>query len=952
MPDLQGSNRRELSLSDNDWADIERVYFQALELPESERAAFLDQECHDQPALAEEVRQLLDATGDQQALTIESELLTENPLPQADRSGEEVGGYQLEERIGLGGMGEVYRATRVEVGFDKPVALKLLRPEHRSEETIRRFRAERHILARLDHPAIVPIMDGGLLDDGQPWYVMPLITGAPITEFCARESLDIRARVRLFLRICDGVQYAHRNLVVHRDLKPSNILVTDEGAPQLLDFGIAKLLERGDTQHTLAETRTGSWLMTPDYAAPEQVLEKHPTTSVDVYALGILLYEILTGTNPQASAGGPRTEQLQRICEVDPPLASRSARPEDVRLIVGDLDRIISMALRKEPERRYASVADLADDLRRWLDELPVRARPDTLRYRTTKFVRRNRTAVFTAGALLVGLISVAAFATYQARVIATERDQVELERDRAQHVVNVLTDLFRTTDPTLNPGGDTLRVAEFVEQSGTQIMEDLESQPLIRAEMMHVFGNVNRNRSQFEEAERFLKSALDTQVELAGWDDARTVRFFHSLAVLNKEMGRPEAEEMLRESLSRHEARYGPQSLQVADVKLDMASGIANPAGALAVAESGLELQKQFAPKDTAALAAALNQVGIQHYRNSNYQQAFEHFEQAYELAVPVLGERNQKILSYLGNMSAAAGQWGIDLDRAVETERRILEIQREVHGPVSHPVATNLNNLATYLVLTYRIEEAIETFLDAYSIYRQIFGQRHPQVANTARNLCVTSIILTADPPHDLVGSSESGWSETGAPESGASTTGWSGTHLARKDAAIAFAQAWADSAVAASRDIVPYGPSESVIYEMLPPWVRIQSERATEAIPMLEAVLSGIPESDSTQTMNRYIIEMCLAMANLEDGRLETAQEFFASAEPLAQGTELPKPSRMEARLGQGVVAFERGELDRARELLEGSETYTDWILSSPCLRARILEAAKGIAMTAGS
>lgn len=519
-------------MDSNQWDDIQRVYFAALDRPESDRAAFVNAECAGNLAMAHDVLSLLDEVGDERALSIEGSLLVETgSVEGADRSGESIDGYRLVERIGYGGMGEVYRAERTDGEFEQAVALKLLRRERQSTDSEQRFRTERHILARLDHPSIVPILDGGVDRQGQPWFIMPLVEGTSITHYCDRQSLDLRGRIGLFLRVCDAVQYAHRNLVVHRDLKPSNILVTGEGLPRLLDFGIAKLLDQSATTHPVVETRTGQWVMTPDYAAPEQVLEQHPTTAVDVYALGILLYELLSGKNPQSSDGHSRTEQLRAVVEVEPPLPSRVAvDPRRRGEIRGDLDTIVSMAIRKEPERRYATVADLAEDLQRWLDLLPVRARPDTLRYRTSRFVRRNRTAVVISATLLAGLVALAALAGYQAnlasdqaRVAKEERDQAELERDRARHVVALLADLFRSTDPTNFPGGDTLRVGDFIDRSAEAVLAGLGEQPLIQAEMMHVLGTVRRHRSEFLDARSLLQSAYDTQLAERGWEADRT---------------------------------------------------------------------------------------------------------------------------------------------------------------------------------------------------------------------------------------------------------------------------------------------------------------------------------------------------------------------------------------------------------------------------------------------
>jgi len=347
-----------------------------------------------------------------------------------------VGAYRLVEVIGRGGMGTVYRAVRVDDVYEKAVALKLVKRGMDTEFVLRRFRDERRILAQLDHPHIARLLDGGTSPDGRPYFVMEHIEGLPLDLYADAHGLDVRRRLELFLPVCDAVQHAHRNLVVHRDLKPANILVTANGRPKLLDFGIAKLLDAdGAAKRTVTVVR----LMTPDYASPEQVRGEVITTATDVYALGVVLYELLSGRRPFDLPNHTPEERARTVGHQDAPPPSARAGADRQRALRGELDNIVSMALRHEPSRRYASVEQLARDVRAHLDGRPVQAQRDTLTYRAVKFVRRNRVGVGAGVAVFLSLVAGTAAATWQARVARAERARAELRLADVRRLANTL---------------------------------------------------------------------------------------------------------------------------------------------------------------------------------------------------------------------------------------------------------------------------------------------------------------------------------------------------------------------------------------------------------------------------------------------------------------------------------------------------------------------------------
>jgi non-specific serine/threonine protein kinase/serine/threonine-protein kinase len=405
------------------WRRLDQLFGEASELPAPDREEWLNALAPEDQPLAAELRSLLaahDRGGDFLQAAVEQAERALGGGPEPELLGRRIGAYRLVRLLGRGGMGAVYLAERADEAFRQRVAIKLLPWALATAEARHRFQLERQTLARLEHPHIARLLDGGETADGLPYLVMEYVDGEPIDQFCQRQDLDLVRRLRLFREVCGAVAHAHRNLVVHRDLKPGNILVTADGAVKLLDFGIAKLLPGAETDETLPLTLAGRLLLTPLFASPEQVRGEPVTTATDVYALGLLLFRLLVGAHPYRFATESPVEVVRVVCDQPPPRPSVAATagtaglglPALRRRLRGDLDNIVLKALRKEPERRYASVEALAEDLRRYLEQLPVRARPDTPGYRAAKFARRHRlglaAAALIAASLLGGLLATA----------------------------------------------------------------------------------------------------------------------------------------------------------------------------------------------------------------------------------------------------------------------------------------------------------------------------------------------------------------------------------------------------------------------------------------------------------------------------------------------------------------------------------------------------------------
>ncbi|MEQ9568607.1 MAG: serine/threonine-protein kinase, partial [Longimicrobiales bacterium] len=497
------------------WAALKTLFERALELDGSERDAFLDDLASNDPGLHADLQRLLTADAEErQVVDADPGLLRDaaddDPGPDP-RVGSRIGPWQVEDRIGEGGMGVVYRAERADGAFEQSVALKVLRRGMDTEGILARFRSERQILAGLEHPNIARLVDGGMTDDGLPWFTLEYVRGEHLTEYCDAHRLPVDARLDLFETVCAAVQYAQERLVVHRDLKPSNVLVSDDGTVKLLDFGIARVLSDGGSGQTTVVGAPRA--LTLAYAAPEQIDGGAITTATDVYALGTMLYELLTGFRPRdfAEGGDPKRPSDLPTRTQHTLAAARGAEPERLRRrLRGDLDTICMKALQDDPARRYATAGELLDDLRRHRTGRPVQARPDTFAYRASRFVRRNRAAV--AGTGVAALLVLATAATYTVR-LAAERDRARLAATEAQEVTAFLEGLFEVSDPSESMGR-SLTAAEVLETGRRRLDLELRDQPRIRAALLATVGRVYTNLGLWSEARPLLDEALDIRSE------------------------------------------------------------------------------------------------------------------------------------------------------------------------------------------------------------------------------------------------------------------------------------------------------------------------------------------------------------------------------------------------------------------------------------------------------
>lgn len=743
------------------WRRVEQLCADAHALEPTARAAWLDRACPDDPALRAEVERLL-VELDRDPGFLEQPLFTppqipfdssdETPVPEA------IGPYRVERRLGRGGMGDVFLATREADGVHQSVAIKVVRPGMGSDEIVARFRQERRILAGLDHPNIARLQDAGVTGDGRPYFVMELVDGTPIDEYCDDRRLGITERLRLFQIICDAVQHAHQRLVVHRDLKPRNILVSRDGVVKLLDFGIGKVLsnDRGATPHTGHQVR----LMTPEYAAPEQVAGGPITTATDVYALGVLLYELLTGRHPNGGGGRSRAELERRVRE-EPPrrpsavvgepadeekgdagalAARRNATFAQLRRrLTGDLDTIVLMALRKEPERRYPSAAALAEDIQRTLDGRPVRARPDTFGYRAGRFLRRNAGWSAAAAVAALGLIATASVALVQAERVRQEAARVAAERDKALEVRGFLLEMFGASGADQSVG-DTVTVRQLLDLQTANLESAYGSRPELRAEMLEVLADGYDRLGLLPRADSLATLALAARRALHPESHPDLAQALTLAGWIIHERGRSrEAEPLLHEAVAIRRRAGITQREGLARSLNDLGTvliALDQNEEAEVVLQEALDLRLVLLGPEHRAVGITGNNLATAYYYLGRIADAIAAQEIAVRAIRASVGDEHQRTVIALSNLAAFRRVAG-DGAGAIATFRELLAIQSRIQGP-NHPVtARTRGHLAQALFDrgvntgdSLALAEADTEYQHATRALEAALGSAHPDV------------------------------------------------------------------------------------------------------------------------------------------------------------------------------------------------------------------------------
>jgi eukaryotic-like serine/threonine-protein kinase len=732
-----------MSFEPGRWTAARALFEELLDLPGTERSrrlAGLEDE-----ALRADVERLLAADSDagsfleSPALAVAGGLLDgllqepETPLPDA------IGPYRILSRLGRGGMGEVLLGERADGLYEQRVAIKLLRRGMDSDEVLVRFSRERRILARLEHPHIAHLLDGGATEDGRPYFVMELVEGEPITEYCRSRSLSVEERIRLVLDGCDAVSAAHRRLIVHRDLKPSNVLVTPGGDVKLLDFGIAKLLSRDETDPS--ETRTDLRLLTPAYAAPEQLLGEPVTTATDVWALGALLYEMLTGTLPQKREGRTGQELASAVSQdtverasarvAREPLAalpvaapSEAERRKVRRRLRGDLDNILRMALRREPERRYGSAAALADDLRRHLAGRPVRARSDTVGYRLGKFVRRQKVAVAAGALILLTLLGGLAATAWQARRAEKNAVAAAASARRAEGVKEFLIGLFEVADPEQASGG-AITASELLDQAGKRLETELASEPDIQADLLEAVARIDKGLGRLEPAESLAKRSLEIRERIFPPGDAAIGRSLATLGAVKMSKGELDAgEKELSRALPMLRAKEGPESLATARAQSDYGQVLfwKGEVERAEKSERGVyETYRRVLGDDHVLTALHLRNLGVLLDEIDRLDESEKAYRDSQAVLTKRLGPEHASLGSSYANLAVLLGRRGKNQE-AEALYKRSLEVRRKTLGP-NHPMLGQTLQLSAVFYLNQgRLEESEAAYREALALFRAI--------------------------------------------------------------------------------------------------------------------------------------------------------------------------------------------------------------------------------------
>lgn len=723
------------------WQRLRELFHRALDEPVAARQGFVERACDGEPELARELLALL-AAHDQASDFLESGVAGAAPelaeLWDAAVAGSRIGPYRVIRELGRGGMGAVYLARRDDDSYRQEVAIKLIKRGMDTGEILRRFLAERQILANLAHPHIARLLDGGSTSDGRPFLVLEFIDGQPIDAYCRDRRMGLEGKLRLFLAVAHAVAFAHQHLVVHRDLKPANILVGGDGAPKLLDFGIAKLLGRELSEQ--GATQVGSRPRTPDYASPEQLEGGAITTATDVYGLGLLLYELATGIHPlRASSDG------RMILASAAVLASGGDR-RLARRLRGELDAILATALAREPAERYPSARELAHDVERYLARVPVNARRPTPLDRLSSFVRRHKLA--SAAALALAALGLTAMVL--AVALGRERIQVEAQSRRSEALASFLTDVFKVADPSVNRGA-TVTARELLETGTRQLLDEGRSrppwleagslEPATRAYLLDRVGVVHQNLGLFAEAERVLTRSLALQQSGTGPEAALALTQTQMLlAAAMREQGKlSAAEELLAAALATRRRELGAGSLAAAATLTQLGlvdqyqKDFDQGRGRL---REAIALQRRAGGAAELDLAESLSTLATLEIDAERPEAAEPLLAEALAIDRRSLGEDHPRTIVDLANLAGASYGLG-DLEAAQGLTREVLRLRRRVLGEVHPEVAETYLSLSTIAWARNDLGGAEQAAREAVAIDRQAGPVAHPLLARSLTNL-----------------------------------------------------------------------------------------------------------------------------------------------------------------------------------------------------------------------
>lgn len=873
--------------------DIDSIVKQAQQLGPRDRAQFVRSACGEDALLLSRVLNALGERAQDPAFWDEpvDELSFEPAEPAPGLEGQRLGPYRIERKLGTGGMGDVYLAERADEEYQQRVAIKLVRAGVYSAQVQSRLRMERQILARLEHPNIARLLDGGRAPDGTPYLVMEYIDGEPIDVYCDRCRLDLNARIKLVHTVCSAVHYAHQNLIVHRDLKPNNILITADGTPKLLDFGIAKLLDTRPSLHTLAVTHMDYRVMTPAHASPEQVRGDVITTASDIYVLGVLLYELLTGQRPFHLEGNRMTDLERIICEQEPlppsamvakALDESPALAEDIaacrattpgrleRELKGDIDNIILMAMRKDATRRYRSAAHLALDLERHAQGQPVTATRDTWLYRTGKFVRRHAVGVAVS---VLGVCLLAAFTVVtliQSQRIARERDIAAAERIRAEQVSSFLVELFELSDPGKSRGNQ-VTARELLDIGARRVSTGLTDQPETRALLLGTIGRVYGSLGLFQDSIALHREALESRRTLLGDQHPQVALAMAALGEALREQGEfADAERLLLEALAMQRKLANAGGLDAAPT-LTSLGRLAQQRGALDIAQrffdEALDIYRRNSLLQRSEAASLFNDMAALALARGEHDAAAQLYKSALDIDRAALGQDHPHVAIHTQNLAITYQRQG-KMDEAAPLYRESIALLQRVLG-TNHPHTLDaMANYGNFLRQNGELSRAETLLRDVLARNSQARGARHVYVGHDRVNL--GHVLLEANRPEEAEEQYRLAldiYAQT-LPEShgfvAAALSGLGRARLARH--ALRDAETTLREAVNMGATTLPSDSDPLLLAKASLGMTLLRLGRAAEAEPLLREALDGLSRKHDARS--DHVIQLKQALANASD------------------------------------------------------------------------------------
>ncbi len=700
-------------MNPDQWNRVQILFKELVDLDRDTQIERLESVKTEDPLLFKELMSLLAVDSETTSL-IDGFAIDQVDISQlVDHEGEQIGPFQIEKTIGSGGMGNVYLANRIKGGFEQTVALKLIKFGMGSETAIRRFESERSILAKLQHPNIARLVDGGLTLDDHPWFAMEYVEGEDLLSYCNRLDLSVQKRLELFLDVTEAVQYAHKNLIVHRDLKPGNIMVTgedDKPLVKLLDFGISQIMDESEAD------QAGVKAMTRAYASPEQLNEESTSTATDIYSLGVILYQLISGSHPK--------EEFR----------SKDSHPKQINK---ELAAICEKAMHDDPSHRFQNASDLGEEIEAWLKNRPVPSYSERPIYRLNKWMKRNRAASSVGILAIVSLVIVIFLYTNE---LQKETDRAQQEAETSQQIAGFLQGLFEITDPAISRG-DTLTAFTMLERGTERIEVDLQNDPEILARMFDVLAEAYLNLWNTEKAEELYKKSLAIKQDLYGDDHIEIGNSFHNIGHIYVQDGKfEEGDSLLTLALQIRRKNLEPNDPDIG-LTLQRLGFLKQRTGDTETAEElykeALVIFQSGSDEQSAMEAASLtNNLGMIYERRAEYDQAAANYRQAIETIRSLRGNDFPRVINYLSNLGFTLNLMG-DTEEAEPYLAEAVEVAKQLRGERHPHTALAMNDYANFHFSHNNFEKAEEMYSEILDIYLEAFGENHPAIPVFYNNL-----------------------------------------------------------------------------------------------------------------------------------------------------------------------------------------------------------------------